>query len=114
MNSSTCEHEEYNYCTLLTMLSLSRIEFVPCNKHDLYVIEVHIKPGEKNEIYSDSDNKVRTPVHTHTNTVSLYIIYCCNYSPEELILSNHNFFNTSLSFYWCLRSTVEVAGPLGY
>ena len=39
-------------------LSISRVEFVPCNKYDMYVIEVHIKPGEKDEIYSDSDHKV--------------------------------------------------------
>lgn len=35
-----------------------RVEFVPCNKQDMYVIEIHVKPGERGEIYSDSDSKV--------------------------------------------------------
>ena len=96
------------------MLSMSRVEFVPCNKHDLYVIEVHIKPGEKNEIYSDSDNKVRTPPHTHTNTVSLYIIYCCNYSPEELILSNHNFLIHPLASIGALGQLLRWQDHLGH
>lgn len=51
------------YSTLFTIafhssLNKYRIEFVPCNRQDIYVIEVHIKPGERGEIYSDSDNKV--------------------------------------------------------
>ena len=40
------------------MHSFYRVEFVPCNKQDYYVIEIHVKPGDKNEIYSDGDDKV--------------------------------------------------------
>lgn len=43
---------------LLQMHSLCRVEFVPCNKQDYYVIEIHVKPGERNEIYADGDDKV--------------------------------------------------------
>ena len=38
--------------------SLCRVEFVPCNRQDYYVIEIHVKPGDRNEIYSDGDDKV--------------------------------------------------------
>lgn len=43
---------------MIKMRSLFRVEFVPCNKKDYYVIEIHVKPGDRNEIYSDGDDKV--------------------------------------------------------
>ena len=39
---------------------LSRIDFVPCNRPDHFVIEIHVKAGEPSEIYSDRLNKVNS------------------------------------------------------
>ena len=42
------------------MISLPafRYEFVPCNRTDYFVIEIHVKAGLASEIYADRENKV--------------------------------------------------------
>ena len=35
-----------------------RFEFVPCNRTNFYVIEIHVKCGQTSEIYADKENKV--------------------------------------------------------
>ena len=37
---------------------LSRVEFVPCDRRDHYVLQVHVRPGDESEIYEDRQHKV--------------------------------------------------------
>ena len=62
-------------CNLIIQYVHCRVEFVPCNKQDYYVIEIHVKPGERNEIYSDGDDKVNVTFTTHYTPPS-----CSKYS----------------------------------
>ena len=36
----------------------ARVEFIPTNRTDYFVLKVLIKPGKADEIYSDRENKV--------------------------------------------------------
>lgn len=42
----------------LLMYINNRFEFVPCNRTNFYVIEIHVKCGQTSEIYADKENKV--------------------------------------------------------
>ena len=90
-SNSTCECKLYVMKIAQECLWISRVEFIPCNKQDMYVIEVHIKPGEKDEIYSDSDHKVCTLV-THDlqcRQCSVAQTYC--FTLSVLIPNLYNF-----------------------
>ena len=36
---------------------MCRINFVPCNRQDHFVIEIHVKAGLPSEIYADREDK---------------------------------------------------------
>ena len=57
----------------------TRYEFVPCNRRDHYVIEIHVKAGLPSEIYTDRENKVNifTAWHTYICIVHTTISYRC-------------------------------------
>lgn len=50
--------EEFRQFTPPVLDDLYRFEFVPCNRTNFYVIEIHVKCGQTSEIYADKENKM--------------------------------------------------------
>ena len=55
-----------------------RFCFVPCNRRDYFVIEVHVKAGLPSEIYADGQNKVH--IHVTFERIIRYTILKCGYA----------------------------------
>ena len=55
-----------------------RFCFVPCNRRDYFVIEVHVKAGLPSEIYADGQNKVH--IHVTFERIIRYTILECVYA----------------------------------
>ncbi|CAI8024075.1 Schlafen-like protein 1 [Geodia barretti] len=49
---------EFNHFTPPVGGDLYMINFVPCNRNDHFVIEIHVKAGVPSEIYADRENKM--------------------------------------------------------
>ena len=68
-------------CTCIAriiFLHLCRFDFVPCNRLDHYVIEIHVKAGQASEIYADRENKVRSLKHAlFQPIIVILLIYRC-------------------------------------
>lgn len=50
--------DEFRHFTPPVGADLFEIEFVPCNKRDYFVIQIHVRAGLESEIYADRQNSM--------------------------------------------------------